>query len=42
MVYCFVAGSPAFAIGGMGGTGVSESSKGMDTDYSLLPALSKY
>ena len=40
MVYCFVAGSPVFATGGMGGTGVNEGSTGsigMGTDYPLLP-----
>ena len=40
MVYCFVAGSPAFATGGMGGTGVNQGSNsciGMGMDYSLLP-----
>lgn len=39
-----MAGSPAFATGGMGGTGVNESSKGsigMGMDYSLLPNLSE-
>ncbi|WP_455201673.1 hypothetical protein [Kaarinaea lacus] len=37
-----MAGSPAFATGGMGGTGVNESSNScmsMGTDYSLLPDL---
>jgi len=44
MVYCFVAGNPVFATGGIGGTGVNDSSKGsigMGTDYSLLPSLSE-
>ena len=37
-----MAGSPAFATGGMGGTGVNEGSNsciGMGTDYSLLPVV---
>lgn len=39
MVYCFVAGSPAFATGGMGGTGVNESSIGVGMDYPLPPGF---